>query len=201
MSGAEQGRSRGEIGVSPKPIFDDWKNAFIGKDRFIELLRRALVDSDRKVLRDLLVNTTNFRWAYMLWLQYIANHLEGKCRNCSSCCKNEGLVGLYEADVRKIAYYLKMPVERFKRRYVKRLHGKIFLRRLPCAFLKEGRCSIYPARPITCAMYPFLSRHQLGFLEGKTDLVIIPNGCSCAERAYTLVAGSGRIYRSTKKRG
>jgi Fe-S-cluster containining protein len=158
-----------------------------------ELCKRALVDSDREALTTLLLNTTSPRLANLIVLQYVANNLKDKCHNCSICCENEELISVAAADVRRISVYLKMPVTRFIRRYVKKLKkSKMSLRRtLPCVFLRDGRCSIYPVRPTVCAMYPFLAAFQSDFLTEKTDLIAIPKGCSSALRAYTLMTGLG----------
>lgn len=47
---------------------------------------------------------------------------------------------------------------------------------MPCPFLKQDRCSIYPARPIVCVIYPY----QPGAVDGEGK-VIMAVAASCPE--------------------
>ncbi len=77
---------------------------------------------------------------------------------CTACCQQKGFVYLTEADLVRIAEFLRMTPERFEQRYVYRTRN---LRRLrtpraaQCHFLKEGGCSIHPVKPTQCRIFPF----------------------------------------------
>ena len=77
---------------------------------------------------------------------------------CTKCCEQQGFVYLTEDDIPRMAAYLAMTVAAFEQRYVYRTR---LLRRLrvprhaQCEFLKEGGCSVHPAKPLQCAAFPF----------------------------------------------
>ena len=77
---------------------------------------------------------------------------------CTNCCRQKGFVYLTETDLTRIAEFLGMPAREFERRYVYRT--KHLLRfRMPrhtqCHFLREDGCSIHPAKPTQCRIFPF----------------------------------------------
>jgi len=77
---------------------------------------------------------------------------------CTKCCEQQGFVYLTEEDIPRMAAYLAMPLAAFEDRYVYRTRN---LRRLrvprhaQCEFLKEGGCSVHPAKPLQCAAFPY----------------------------------------------
>jgi Fe-S-cluster containining protein len=77
---------------------------------------------------------------------------------CTKCCEQQGFVYLTEDDIPRMAAFLAMTVATFEHRYVYRTRH---LRRLrvprhaQCEFLKEGGCSVHPAKPFQCAAFPF----------------------------------------------
>jgi Fe-S-cluster containining protein len=77
---------------------------------------------------------------------------------CTECCRQKGFVYLAEADVVRAAGFLGMPVPEFERKYVYRTRNRMRLR-VPrdasCHFLREGGCSIHPAKPTQCRIFPF----------------------------------------------
>lgn len=79
-------------------------------------------------------------------------------RGCIRCCEQKGWVWLTEADVQAAAAYLKLTPEEFESRYVFRTAHRIRLRKPPgtqCHFLTSGGCSIHPAKPTQCRLFPF----------------------------------------------
>ncbi|MCS7023391.1 MAG: YkgJ family cysteine cluster protein [Bryobacteraceae bacterium] len=79
-------------------------------------------------------------------------------RGCTACCNQKGWVYLTEEDAQKAARFLRLTVEDFKAKYV--VQGKNFLRlRKPvdrqCPFLEPQGCSIHPAKPTQCRLFPF----------------------------------------------
>ena len=93
-----------------------------------------------------------------------------QCRRCGNCCRDlEGQLMLEPLDAYHLARLLR---EQGKAAsiddvYVRYAHPDIVEGILPiylmdtvgpghaCVFLKDGRCSVYEARPQVCRMYPF----------------------------------------------
>ena len=77
---------------------------------------------------------------------------------CTACCERKGFVYLTEDDVTRAAVFLGMTKRAFERKYVYRTRN---LRRLrtpratQCHFLRDGGCSIHPAKPTQCRIFPF----------------------------------------------
>ncbi|HEY3744421.1 MAG TPA: YkgJ family cysteine cluster protein [Bryobacteraceae bacterium] len=77
---------------------------------------------------------------------------------CTKCCEQQGFVYLTEGDIPRLAKFLKMTQAAFEKRYVYRTRH---LRRLrvprhaQCEFLKDGGCSVHPAKPLQCAAFPY----------------------------------------------
>lgn len=79
-------------------------------------------------------------------------------KGCTRCCEVSGFVYLSQADVKKAAGFLKMSVRAFEKTYVYRTRHLARLRKPPdrqCPFLLDGGCSIHPAKPTQCRLFPF----------------------------------------------
>jgi Fe-S-cluster containining protein len=77
---------------------------------------------------------------------------------CTACCRQRGFVNLTEADLARAAEFVGMTAAAFERQYVFRTRNRIRLR-VPalahCHFLTDGGCSIHPAKPAQCRIFPF----------------------------------------------
>jgi Fe-S-cluster containining protein len=77
---------------------------------------------------------------------------------CTACCTQKGFVYLSEGDVARAAAFLGMTPAEFERKYVYRTSRRMRLR-VPrdatCYFLRHGGCSIHPAKPTQCRIFPF----------------------------------------------
>jgi Fe-S-cluster containining protein len=77
---------------------------------------------------------------------------------CIECCTQKGFVYLTETDLRRAAAFLHLSPAQFERRYVYRTRHKLRLR-VPrgstCSFLQDHGCSIHPAKPTQCRVFPF----------------------------------------------
>ncbi len=64
---------------------------------------------------------------------------------------------LTEEDLERAAAFVGMSAAAFERRYVYRTKHLRRLRipRRKCPFLEEGGCSIHPAKPTQCRLFPF----------------------------------------------
>ena len=97
---------------------------------------------------------------------WYAEGLAFECARCGNCCAGpgEGYVWVKPADIDAIAEFLNMPVEAFRKQYVRSVLKRFSLVEEPkskdCCFLEyddEGKsmCRIYPIRPIQCRTWPF----------------------------------------------
>ena len=89
----------------------------------------------------------------------MAQGLRFECqRGCTECCRQRGFVYLTEQDLFRAAAFLGMTPEAFERRYVYRTRRLLRLRvprHAHCHFLKSHGCSIHPAKPTQCRIFPF----------------------------------------------
>jgi Fe-S-cluster containining protein len=77
---------------------------------------------------------------------------------CVACCTQKGWVYLTEDDIARAAAFLGMTAAAFEKRYVYRTRNQRRLRMAEasaCPFLVESGCSIHPAKPTQCRIFPF----------------------------------------------
>ena len=77
---------------------------------------------------------------------------------CVNCCNVQGYVYLTEDNLRDAARYLRLSPAEFEQRYVYRTRHLLRLRkprRSQCHFLRGNGCSIHPAKPTQCRLFPF----------------------------------------------
>lgn len=77
---------------------------------------------------------------------------------CTKCCEQQGFVYLTEEDIPRLADYIGMTAEAFELRHVYRTKNQRRLRvprHAQCEFLKEGGCSVHPAKPLQCRTFPY----------------------------------------------
>jgi len=89
----------------------------------------------------------------------MAQGLRFECQpGCTACCRQQGFVYLTEGDIQRMAEFLELTPEAFERRYVYRTSKRRRLRTPrsgTCHFLREDGCSIHPAKPTQCRIFPF----------------------------------------------
>ncbi|MBS0622660.1 MAG: YkgJ family cysteine cluster protein [Verrucomicrobia bacterium] len=94
-------------------------------------------------------------------LPWYKEGLRFACTGCGKCCTGApGVVWVSEEEISQIAQHLQVEVEKFRKRYVRVVEGRLSLKEYPvtwdCIFLKEGKkCSIYEVRPKQCRTYPW----------------------------------------------
>ncbi|HYL37293.1 MAG TPA: YkgJ family cysteine cluster protein [Bryobacteraceae bacterium] len=84
------------------------------------------------------------------------------CTQCANCCR-VAEAGVTERDIKKLARFLGVTGEEFRRDFTQRGEFKeLILKRSEagCVFLKSNLCSVYEARPRSCANFPNLVRGQ-----------------------------------------
>lgn len=77
---------------------------------------------------------------------------------CTNCCDQRGFVYLTADDLRRAARFLGISAEEFESRYVYRTKYRLRLRKprdRQCPFLAGSGCSIHPAKPTQCRLFPF----------------------------------------------
>ena len=77
---------------------------------------------------------------------------------CTNCCQQKGFVYLTDSDLVRMAAFMGLSAADFERRYVYRTKHLLRLRvprESQCYFLREGGCSIHPAKPTQCRIFPF----------------------------------------------
>ncbi|MGA2268984.1 MAG: YkgJ family cysteine cluster protein [Bryobacteraceae bacterium] len=89
----------------------------------------------------------------------MAEGLRFECQSgCTECCRQTGFVYLTEADLARVAGFLGMTAAAFERQFVSRTRNQMRLR-MPrnsmCRFLRYDGCSIHPAKPTQCRIFPF----------------------------------------------
>lgn len=103
-------------------------------------------------------------------------NLHFHCTLCGDCCRHVKLAVMLESlDVYRLAQHLHKNAENILMDYAEpqlldEYGYPIFLLKTvgaddACIFLKEGRCTVYPARPRTCRIYPFTMGPEGGELQ------------------------------------
>ena len=83
------------------------------------------------------------------------------CTGCGDCCSGApGFVWVSEEDIQRLADHLKLDVDTFERRYVRRVGIRKSLIEYSdgdCVFFdpQKRNCSLYEARPLQCRTWPF----------------------------------------------
>jgi hypothetical protein len=79
---------------------------------------------------------------------------------CTRCCTQEGWVYLSAEDLPRMAKFLGLTVAEFQSRYVYSTKHRHRLRKPgrrqgQCSFLTAEGCSVHPAKPTQCRVFPF----------------------------------------------
>ncbi|RNL82939.1 YkgJ family cysteine cluster protein [Sinomicrobium pectinilyticum] len=97
------------------------------------------------------------------------------CLKCANCCKTTGPL-FTNADIERIAKYLKMKPQQFTDTYLRIDEDNDYvLQSVPCTFLgPDNYCAIYDIRPKACREYPHTDRkkfHQITNLTLKNTSI------------------------------
>ena len=89
----------------------------------------------------------------------MAEGLRFQCQpGCTECCRQRGFVYLTQADLVRMAAFVGMKTAAFERKYVYRTAKRMRLRTPAggtCPFVLDAGCSIHPAKPTQCRIFPF----------------------------------------------
>jgi len=89
------------------------------------------------------------------------------CYVCNLCCI-DGTLYLDEVNIKKISKYLKIKPKSLVKQYTtyNLKTGEIKIN-MPCSFLKNNQCIIYPVRPEVCRNYPiFVQNNDIVYVYG-----------------------------------
>jgi uncharacterized protein len=95
-------------------------------------------------------------------LRRLAEEIESQidCTQCANCCR-VAEAGVKDRDIEKLAKFIGVSHEEFLRDYTDRnAADELILKRTQsgCVFLEGNLCSVYEARPRSCANFPNLVR-------------------------------------------
>ena len=83
------------------------------------------------------------------------------CTNCGNCCKSL-MVNISETEADRLSDHLHITRSHFDKQYVEKgSNGMMILNAIPCAFLKENKCTVYEYRFEGCREFPAM--HVPGF--------------------------------------
>jgi uncharacterized protein len=76
---------------------------------------------------------------------------------CTRCCTQKGWVYLSVEDVPRLASFLGMSPDKFQIKYLysTKYHLRLRRRKGQCPFLNADGCSVHPAKPTQCRVFPF----------------------------------------------
>ena len=117
---------------------------------------------------------------------------------CTACCDVDGFVYLSEEDLRKAAKFLKMSAAAFEKKYIYRTTHQIRLRKpadKQCHFLLEGGCSIHPAKPTQCRLFPFWPE----YVEDREEWVHLKKRCPGVGKGELIQIGTAMEVASEMK--
>lgn len=88
------------------------------------------------------------------------------CTECGQCCTGSpGYIWVSDEEIQTIAQHLRLGIQEFADRYLKRVGDRFSLRehsaKFDCVFLNGKKCGIYQVRPKQCRTFPWWP----GFLE------------------------------------
>jgi Fe-S-cluster containining protein len=98
-------------------------------------------------------------------LRHLAESIQDQidCTKCANCCR-EGEAGVTPRDIEKLSKFIGVTREEFREQFTMRASdNELILKRSEgtgCVFLKDNLCTVYEARPRSCADYPHLVRGE-----------------------------------------
>jgi Fe-S-cluster containining protein len=117
------------------------------------------------------------------------NGLSFRCTGCGKCCTGfPGYVWVDEDEIQKMAEFLGISIDLFKRKYTRQRDNRYALIELPsrnfdCIFLQDKQCRVYAVRPRQCRTFPFWKEH----LKSKTSWEHVATQCEGINDSAPLV--------------
>ena len=123
-----------------------------------------------------------------------------RCKRCGKCCSEIADIDLLPLDIKNMADFLHLDESQVRedstvpadKPNLRRIKGQ------PCPFYdSEGEgCKIYPVRPLTCRMYPFLTAGENNQL---VNLGYCPSGLEALKEFLSTDLAKELLYSSSKK--
>ena len=93
-------------------------------------------------------------------VKWYENGLNFACTGCGECCTGTpGYVWISEDEILSMAEYLKISLEEFSSKFLRKSYNKWSLKENSsngdCVFLKGNKCTVYPVRPKQCKTFPW----------------------------------------------
>jgi uncharacterized protein len=80
------------------------------------------------------------------------------CTDCGNCCQTL-MINITPLECEDISNHMQMDVEDFKTNYVETSQqGMMIMNQMPCAFLKDKKCTVYEHRFTECREFPHLHK-------------------------------------------
>lgn len=125
---------------------------------------------------------------------FYAGGLKFACMRCRYCCSSEpGFVFLTFNDIQRLCRYTHLEPKNFLHLYCRKVpQGSISYISLAekenndCVFLTDSGCSVYDARPLQCAAYPFWPS------------ILADRWSWMEEQRYCPGIGQGRLYEQSE---
>ncbi len=117
----------------------------------------------------------------------VNDHVAGliDCTHCGNCCKML-MINVTAAEITQLASYLGEPVTKVKSDYIEEsLAGNCIVNSIPCHFLHDKKCSIYPGRFRECRDFPHL--HKEGFKERLSGTLMYYGSCPIVYNVIEIV--------------
>ena len=94
---------------------------------------------------------------------------------CTRCCTQKGWVYLSVDDVPRLAAFLGITQDELQRQYLYSTKNtrRLRMRSGQCPFLNAGGCSVHPAKPTQCRLFPFWPE----LIEDKQELKATAQWC------------------------
>ena len=121
---------------------------------------------------------------------------EYDCNKCRNCCKIYDTY-LDDNEIKNIAEFLKLSVNDFVDKYLKKTDEGFKINGKPCCFLlTDGRCQIEECKPTSCIDYPYTNKSDrlfsllgmLGFVE------VCPVAFEIFERLKEIYSFMNRVH-------
>ena len=83
------------------------------------------------------------------------------CTSCGACCRHL-MINVTPEESITIATFLEKDPRQFKEEYLEEsIQGDMIMKSIPCAFLADSKCTVYPERFNGCRAFPHL--HESNF--------------------------------------
>lgn len=84
------------------------------------------------------------------------------CTQCGNCCKTL-MINVTKEESARLANYLSISQSALEDKYVEKSEGsdRMIINTIPCHFLSENKCTVYPARFEGCREFPGLDKPMI----------------------------------------